>query len=162
MEVRLHALRTRPPLVCAITAPVGKEHSRAIDDDALMANDNLALSRSGLYKTLKTFFRNGAQPHIKRLRLEMLQLEETSNVGKARWTQLNRELAVWVRRSEMSTHWLRHTFALEVLRSSGSDAGLKVTQQLLGHLSITTTAEYLRQDESEKVEVVSKMSFWRH
>ena len=160
MGVRLGALCTRPPLVCAITAPVGKEHSRAIDDDALMASDNLALSKAGLYKTLKTFFRNCAQPHIRRIRLEIVQLEEAGKSGKVLWSQLKRELATWERRAGMSTHWLRHTFALEVLRTSGSDQGLKVAQQLLGHQSITTTAEYLRQDESQKVSVVSKMSFW--
>lgn len=160
MDARLKALRTRPPLVCAITAPVGK-HSRAIDDEASMASDNLALSKAGLYKTLKTFFRNRAQPHIKRIRLEILRLESDRKTGKPRWSQLKRELAMWERRAGMSTHWLRHTFALEVLRTSGSDQGLKVAQQLLGHQSITTTAEYLRQDESEKVAVVSKMSFWK-
>lgn len=157
---RLKALRTRPPLVCAITAPVGKRHSRAIDDEASMASDNLALSKAGLYKTLKTFFRNRAQPHIKRIRLEILQLDADGKTGKSRWLQLKRELVIWERRAGMSTHWLRHTFALEVLRTSGSDQGLKVAQQLLGHQSITTTAEYLRQDESQKVAVVSKMSFW--
>lgn len=158
---RLDALRSRPPLVCAIKAPVGeKGHSRAIDDESMMANENLALSKDGLYKTLKTFFRNGAQPHIKRIRLEILRLEAEGKTGKMRWSQLHRELATWERRASMSTHWLRHTFALEVLRTSGSDQGLKVAQQLLGHQSITTTAEYLRQDESEKVSVVAKMSFW--
>lgn len=160
MGPRLDALRTRPPLVCAVTAAVGKEHSRAIDDEALMASDNLALSKAGLYKTLKTFFRNGAQPHIRRIRLEILQLESDGKTGKSKWSQLKRELSVWERRAGMSTHWLRHTFALEVLRTSASDQGLKVAQQLLGHQSITTTAEYLRQDESAKVAVVSKMSFW--
>lgn len=157
---RLQALLNRPPLICAITAQVGKEHSRAIDDEALMASDNLALGKAGLYKTLKTFFRNGSQRHIKNLRLELLQLEAVGKAGKRRWAQIGCELAVWVRRSQMSTHWLRHTFALEVLRTSGSDQGLKVAQQLLGHQSITTTAEYLRQDESQKVAVVSKLSFW--
>jgi site-specific recombinase XerD len=160
MDARLKALRTRPPLLCAITAPVGKKHSRAIDDEASMACDNLALSKVGVYKTLKTFFRNRTLPHIKRIRLEILRLESERKTGKPRWSQLKRDQATWERRAAMSTHWLRHTFALEVLRTSGSDKGLKVTQQLLGHQSITTTAEYLRQDESEKVSVVSKMSFW--
>lgn len=158
---RLDALRRRPPLVCAIKASVGeKGHSRAIDDVSMMANENLALSKDGLYKTLKTFFRTGTQPHIKHIRLEILRLEAEGKTGKTQWSQLNRELTTWERRAAMSTHWLRHTFALEVLRTSGSDQGLKVAQQLLGHQSITTTAEYLRQDESEKVSVVSKMTFW--
>lgn len=160
MDARLKALRTRPPLVCAITAPVGKKHSRAIDDEASMASDNLALSKVGIYRTLKTFFRNQALPHIKRIRLEILMLESERKTSTPRWSELKRDLSTWERRAAMSTHWLRHTFALEVLRASGTDKGLKVTQQLLGHQSITTTAEYLRQDESEKVSVVSKMSLW--
>ena len=32
-----------------------------------------------------------------------------------------RELAIWSRRSAMSTHWMRHTFAIGVLRDNPND-----------------------------------------
>ena len=51
-----------------------------------------------------------------------------------------------------SCHWLRHTFAHEVLRATGND--LPVTQQLLDHRSIATTGIYLKADMSQRVQAV--------
>ena len=51
-----------------------------------------------------------------------------------------------------SCHWLRHTFAHGVLKASGND--LPVTQQLLGHKSISTTGIYLKADMGQRIEVV--------
>lgn len=51
-----------------------------------------------------------------------------------------------------SSHWLRHTFAHAVLRSS--DNNLPVTQQLLGHKSIATTGIYLKADLSSRLTAI--------
>ena len=54
-----------------------------------------------------------------------------------------------------SCHWLRHTFAHGVLKASGND--LPVTQQLLGHKSISTTGIYLKADMGQRIEAVMAM-----
>ena len=110
---RIAAFDCSPPLIAVLEAPV-REGGRAITDRTLLANDNSALSSNGLYRTLKTFFRYMAKM-------------ERSPDHQARILKF-------------STHWLRHTFAHEVLRENDSDAGLKLAQQLLGHASINTTA----------------------
>jgi site-specific recombinase XerD len=128
--VRLQQFERCPPLVAALYAPVGSE-ARCIESDSVMANDNSALSRSGIYKTLKGFFRQAAK---------MAETPERT----ARFTQV-------------STHWLRHTFAHEVLRANNGDDGLIMAQLLLGHASINTTAEYLKEDQSKKVKAARKV-----
>jgi site-specific recombinase XerD len=59
--------------------------------------------------------------------------------------------------TQVSTHWLRHTFAHEVLRANNGDDGLIMAQLLLGHASINTTAEYLKEDQSKKVKAARKV-----
>lgn len=54
-----------------------------------------------------------------------------------------------------STHWLRHTFAHHVMRATGRD--LAVTQSLLGHKDISTTAIYVKADLAARVEAVEKI-----
>lgn len=54
-----------------------------------------------------------------------------------------------------TAHWLRHTFAHAVLRSSGGD--LPVTQQLLGHASLATTGIYLKADMGQRFRAVLAM-----
>ena len=54
-----------------------------------------------------------------------------------------------------SCHWLRHTFAREVLRATGND--LAVTQQLLDHRSISTTGIYVKADMTQRIEAVLAM-----
>ncbi len=54
-----------------------------------------------------------------------------------------------------SCHWLRHTFAHGVLKASGND--LPVTQQLLGHKSISTTGIYLKADMDQRIDAVLAM-----
>ena len=128
--VRLQQFERCPPLVAALYAPVGSE-ARCIDGDSVMANDNSALSRSGIYKTLKGFFKQAAK-----------QAETPERA---------------VRFTQVSTHWLRHTFAHEVLRANNGDDGLIMAQLLLGHASINTTAEYLKEDQSKKVKAARKV-----
>lgn len=54
-----------------------------------------------------------------------------------------------------SAHWMRHTFAHAVLRASGGD--LPVTQQLLGHASLSTTGIYLKADMGQRFRAVLAM-----
>ena len=55
-----------------------------------------------------------------------------------------------------SAHMLRHWFGTEVYEASGAD--LRMTQELLGHSSPTTTAMYTRWSQSRAVDVVAKMT----
>ncbi|ABE47369.1 site-specific integrase [Polaromonas sp. JS666] len=130
-EARIAAFDLCPPLVAVLEAPV-RDGGRAVTDQTQLKNDNSALSANALYRTLKTFFRQMAR-------------KERDEKLKARILKF-------------STHWLRHTFAHEVLRENDGDEGLKLAQQLLGHASINTTAEYVRQDLSAKVKAARKVN----
>lgn len=55
-----------------------------------------------------------------------------------------------------SAHQLRHWFATAVYEASGAD--LRMTQELLGHSSPTTTAMYTRWSQSRSSEVVAHMT----
>lgn len=128
---RLLAFDKRPPLVAALHARAGDGKGfNVVNDQTELAHENSALSRVGLYRTLKTFF---------------------NQLAKAHPTQKDHFEA-------MSTHWLRHTFAHHVLRTSPGDQGLKLAQQLLGHEDISTTAEYLKQANHELVRAGRRVS----
>lgn len=128
---RISAFDLSPPLVAALEAPV-RSSGRAITDETAMAHDNCALSTNGLYRTLKTFFRQLARKE--------------------------RDPELQARILKFSTHWLRHTFAHEVLSENDGDDALKLAQQLLGHASINTTAEYVKQDQSALVKAARKVN----
>lgn len=130
-DARIAAFHLCPPLVAVLEAPV-RDGARAVTDKTQLKHDNSALSANALYRTLKTFFRQMAR-------------KERDEKRKARILQF-------------STHWLRHTFAHEVLRENDSGEGLKLAQQLLGHASINTTAEYVKQDQSAKVKAARKVN----
>ncbi len=53
-----------------------------------------------------------------------------------------------------STHWLRHSFAVNLLRS---DADLVTVQTLLDHGSLTTTSVYLHTDEASRRKDLGRM-----
>jgi len=168
-EQRLKLFCARPPLICALRAPVG-HHTDLIDEAATMANDNLALGRAGLYRTLKAFFRSATRKPMREAKRRLEQIRQRMLSAKREIqavdllalrdeeATLKRELQTWERRSGISTHWLRHTFAKAVLSANPDDSGLKMTQQLLGHASINTTQLYIRQDESAKVRAVRKVN----
>lgn len=94
---------------------------------ARSANRNGGLSKSRLYGVLKAFFREVARQH------------PTASADF---------LAA-------STHWLRHTYAHQVLIAAGGD--LTVAQQLLGHADIATTAIYTKADMSNRVRAVNSI-----
>lgn len=54
---------------------------------------------------------------------------------------------------EMSAHWLRHTFATELLKN-GED--MKVTQDVLGHSYLNTTMGYSHQEEKHRIATTEK------
>lgn len=130
-DTRIAEFKSRPPLVAVLEAPV-RDGDRTISDKTVLKNDNSALSANALYRTLKTFFRQMAK-------------KERDEKQKTRILQF-------------STHWLRHTFAHAVLHENDSSEGLKLAQQLLGHASINTTAEYVKQDISAKVKAARKVN----
>ena len=127
---RLEQFRKRPPLLAALFAPVGEE-SRLIGEDSTLANDNSSLSRTGIYKSLKAFVR----------------FASTLADSPERAAHLARA----------STHWLRHTFAHEVLKANPGDDGLIMAQQLMGHASISTTAQYLKEDASKRIKAARRV-----
>lgn len=169
---RLAEFEKRPPLVCALRAPVGHT-SALVDDDAAMANDNLALGDNGLYKVVKSFFVGATKPVITQLERRRQSIEQQKKVAEQKMrspvteqkiaelvqerARIQRELAVWVRRKDMTTHWMRHTFAMSVLRDNPNDAGLKMAQQLLGHASIATTQIYLKSDDTAKIRAIRNL-----
>ena len=86
------------------------------------------LSAAGLHRVLKSFFRSVAKecaPHV----AESFE--------------------------QASCHWLRHTFAHDVLKASGND--LTVTQQLLAHKNLSTTGLYLKADMSSRIAAVKAL-----
>lgn len=158
---RLAKFEDRPPLICALRAPVGHE-AALVDDQAMMANDNLALGKAGLYKVIKTFIVGASKPHVRECERRLAKIASQLKTAEARRDipatdalqeqrkDVQRELSIWARRSAMSTHWMRHTFAIGILRDNPNDAGLKLVQQLLGHSSIATTQIYLKVDDTQK------------
>lgn len=171
-SARLAEFERRPPLVCALRAPVGHT-SALVNDDAAIANDNLALGHAGLYKVVKSFFVGATKPKIKELEQRDLDIAKRLKVADTKGstpenvqliaqlhedrTTFRRELTVWMRRSRMTTHWMRHTFAVSVLRDNPNDAGLMMAQQLLGHASIATTQIYLKSDDTAKIRAIRNL-----
>jgi site-specific recombinase XerC len=54
-----------------------------------------------------------------------------------------------------STHWLRHTFALQFLAANPGD--LPALQALLGHQDLSTTGIYLRPDLEHRARAVARV-----
>ena len=52
-----------------------------------------------------------------------------------------------------STHWLRHTFAVQAL----TRMSVNVVQAAMGHASVATTGRYLAPEEEEMSEAMSRM-----
>lgn len=86
-----------------------------------------ALSIAGMQTVLKSFFAKVAKQHH-------------SGVDFAK----------------VSAHWMRHTFAHQVLAATDKD--LAVVQQLLGHGSIQTTANYVKADMESRTLAINAMA----
>lgn len=122
--------------------------------------DRLALSREGLLPVLS----DGQYPL-----LSVLELGPTGRLsdpaGHLSGAGVHRVLKAFFRQvakrcvgetaesfERASCHWLRHTFAHQVLKASGND--LPVTQQLLDHRNLSTTGLYLKADLGQRIEAV--------
>lgn len=151
-DERLAAFEKRPPLVAALKSPVGQRtektvlalqhvddatespkvmQSRSITNSTVLAYDNSALSPSGIYRSMKSFFKY---------------------VQKIADNDTQRERLI-----KSSPHWMRHTFAHSAMLEDKTDSGLMSAKGLLGHTSINTTAEYAKQDLTARVLLARKI-----
>jgi site-specific recombinase XerD len=96
---------------------------------AVLASTNGALSAAGIHRIFKSLCRQAAKASS--------EPEMRADFERA------------------TPHWLRHTLAHTVLRSSGGD--LPVTQQLLGHASLATTDIYIKADMGQRFRAVLAM-----
>ena len=87
------------------------------------------MSRSGLYRVLEDFLGRVA---------DAVAIEAPMDAAKLR---------------AASTHWLRHTFAVTALERMS----VNVVQAAMGHASVATTGRYLRPEEEEMSEAMSRM-----
>jgi len=153
--IQLQAFREQRPMIASLSPPPSAPGAPP--------KTGFGLGADGIYRTLKAFLRSAAARELRETLSTKRALSAARHkAGAAGHTpeledlarqlrEVERAEATWRRRASISTHWLRHTFAREALKTNPSDTGLKVTQQLLGHASITTTALYIKQDDTEKV-----------
>ena len=88
-----------------------------------------AMSRSGLYVVLTRFFEEAAHEIANTRPMDAAKLRASS------------------------THWLRHTFAVNAL----SEMSVNVVQAAMGHASVATTGHYLSPEEEAMSEAMAKM-----
>ena len=163
---RLLAFRIERPLIAALTG-FATNTSMA---PANTGKRTFALGKHGIYKTLKQFIRTAAKRDITALNREYKKTKASLVLATKRGDaqevarlqietrRLDGDAKVAQRRMSFSTHWMRHTFAKEVLRQNSDGAGLKHAQQALGHASISTTGAYLKQDMSAMVKALRKVN----
>ena len=87
------------------------------------------ISRSGLYRVLCDFFEAAAAE---------VQERSAADAAKLR---------------AGSTHWLRHTFATNALKTMD----INLVQNAMGHASIGTTSRYLTPEESQIAQAMKKL-----
>lgn len=163
---RLLAFRIERPLIASLTGFT----SNTIIAPANTGKRAFALGKHGIYKTLKYFIRTAAKRDLTALKREYKKVKAglvlATKQGDAKEVarlqietrRLEGDAQVVQRRMTFSTHWMRHTFAKEVLRHNSDGAGLKHAQQALGHASIATTGAYLKQDMSAMVKALRKVN----
>ena len=88
------------------------------------------LTRGGLYRIVAGFFESVA-----------LDLETSRPLDAARLRAA-------------STHWLRHSFAVEAL----TKMNVNIVQAAMGHASVSTTGRYLAPEEEEMSDALARMS----
>lgn len=88
------------------------------------------LTRAGLYRAVEQFFESVA-----------LTVEGERPLDAARLRAA-------------STHWLRHSFAVEAL----TKMNVNVVQAAMGHASVSTTGRYLAPEEEEMSDALARMS----
>jgi site-specific recombinase XerD len=120
------------PLIRTLSAPV-PQWGRAADGHLVAASrtekTGLALSASGIYALLKSFFKRAAKSAA------------AAGLDARRF-------------EKASTHWMRHTFVRQALVDG---MPIEVASELAGHLSIDTTSLYSTQELSRKIKAVQSM-----
>ena len=120
------------PLIRTLHTPV-PQWSRGQDGQLVAAprteKTGLALSASGIYAVLKSFFKRAAK-----------------SAGAAGLDPRRFQAA--------STHWMRHTFVRQALVDG---MPIEVASELAGHASIDTTSIYSTQELSRKIKAVQRM-----
>lgn len=116
------------PLISVLGGAFGRSSDQDADSAQVIGSSG-ALSVAGVHRVLKGFFRQVAN--------------STSDP----------QLGGTFQRA--SCHWLRHTFAHEVLQASQGD--LPAVQQLLGHSSIATTGIYVTADMASRARAIAAM-----
>lgn len=132
-EVDANLPRTETPLLSVLEDRLTRAEAGpgfAPQDAPRAGNRTGALSANRLYQVLKTFFEKVAE------RPELV--EGGANFRKA------------------STHWLRHTFAHQAVRSANGE--LPVVQALLGHADISTTGIYVKSDKTALADAVRALT----
>lgn len=163
---RLVAFRIERPLIATLTGFAANTSSTPPN----IGKIPFGLGKHGIYKTLKQFLRTAARRDITALRREYkaikASLDRASKRGDAQEVarlqieirRLDGDSKLAHRRLTFSTHWMRHTFAKEVLLRNPDGAGLNYAQKALGHASIATTGAYLKQDISVMVKALRKVN----
>ena len=120
------------PLIRTLQAPV-PQWGRAENGQLVAAprteQTGLALSASGIYAVLKSFFKRAAKS------------AEAAGHDARRF-------------EKASTHWMRHTFVRQALVDG---MPIEIASELAGHASIDTTSIYSTQELSRKVRAVQSM-----
>jgi site-specific recombinase XerD len=163
---RLVAFRIERPLIAALTGFAANTSM----PPANTGKRAFALGKHGIYKTLKHFLRTAAKrdiaalkPEYKAVKAALERASKRADVHEVARLQieirrLDGDAKVAKRRLTFSTHWMRHTFAKEVVRRNPDGAGLNYAQKALGHASIATTGAYLKQDISAMVKALRKVN----
>lgn len=120
------------PLIRTLNAPVS-QWGRA-EDGQLVARPStsqtgLALSASGIYAVLKSFFKRAAKT------------AQAAGLDARRF-------------EKASTHWMRHTFVRQALADG---VPIEVASELVGHASIDTTSIYSTQELARKINAIQSM-----
>lgn len=163
---RLVAFRAERPLIASLTG-FAANTSMAPTNTGKRA---FALGKHGIYKTLRFFLRTAAKRDLAALKREHMKVKAALATATKRGDgkeiarlqieirRLAEDAKVAMRRMTFSTHWMRHTFAKEVIRRNPGSDGLNQAKNALGHASIATTGAYLRQDVSSLVKAMAKVN----
>jgi site-specific recombinase XerD len=120
------------PLIRTLSAPVS-QWGRAGDGQLVAVprteQTGLALSASGIYAVLKSFFKRAAKS------------ADAAGLDARRF-------------EKASTHWMRHTFVRQALVDG---MPIEIASELAGHASIDTTSIYSKQELARKIKAVQAM-----
>jgi len=108
-----------------LTQPLLLNLEPSVDEARQERTPRAAISDGGLYQLFKRFMRHIEKQH------------GPTRLAKA------------------TPHWSRHTFAHAVLNANYGGKGLPLAQRLLGHSSLSTTGQYVEQDNTELIQAAA-------